>query len=326
MMERTPSSRQAKHPQAAKTKTNGKEEARNKNILSFHRCTHILPVSLMKFGWWIVGIALLSFAACATIESQGEFTVGRQALIKGDSSTALTYFQRVASGNPSYVTNYTVFRESIWTYVGRVQYAAGKFTDAKQDFEKALSYINDDQLARLYLGLTLLRLPQAPTRSDAFTLQEVLFALHEGIEPKRVAALAQERGIGFDLTKEADNQLRSAGADSFLVDEIQKIRAEIVKKRPENQTSQGAKEIASALAGLRDSLDYAIAHSTQGRFWDPAGEIRTQIKSGLSLLSAREPDWQKILSTGEWIGQTLEEEIDRARRDEADERQRNQMR
>jgi tetratricopeptide (TPR) repeat protein len=297
-----------------------------KNGLSFHRSTHILRANLMKSDRWVIGIALLFLAGCATLESQGEFAAGRQALIKGDASTALTYFQRVAGGDPNYVTNYTVFRESIWTYVGRSQYSAGKFGDARQAFEKALSYVNDDQLARLYLGLTLLRLPQATTPSNAFTLQEVLYALREGIEPKRVAALAHERGIGFDLTKESENQLRNAGADSFLVDEIKKIRAESVKKRPENQTSQGAKEIASALAGLRDALDYAIAHSTQGRFWDPTGEIRTQIKSGLSLLTTREPDWQKVISTGEWIGQTLEEEIDRARRDEADDRRRNQAR
>ena len=225
----------------------------------------------MKSDRWIIGIALLFFAGCGTLESQSEFSAGRQALIKGDSNTALAYFQRVSVGDPSYVTNYTVFRESIWTYVGRAQYTAGKFPDAKQAFEKALSYVNDDQLARLYLGLTLLRLPQATTPSNAITLQEVLYALREGIDPKRVVALVRERGIGFDLTKETDNQLRNAGADSFLVDEIKKIRAESVKKRPENQTSQGAKEIASALAGLRDSLDYAIAHSTQGRFWDPAG-------------------------------------------------------
>lgn len=297
-----------------------------KNGLSFHRSTHILRANLMKSDRWVIGIALLFLAGCATLESQGEFAAGRQALIKGDANSALTYFQRVAGGDPNYVTNYTVFRESIWTYVGRSQYSAGKFPDAKQAFEKALSYVNDDQLARLYLGLTLLRLPQATTPSNAFTLQEVLYALREGIEPKRVAALAHERGIGFDLTKESENQLRNAGADSFLVDEIKKIRAESVKKRPENQISQGAKELSSALTGLRDSLDYAIANSTQGRFWDPSGEIRTQIKSGLSLLATRESDWQKVISTGEWIGQTLEEEIDRARRDEADDRRRNQAR
>ena len=279
----------------------------------------------MKIDWWIVGIALLSFAACATLESQGEFAAGRQALIKGDASTSLTHFQRVAGGDPNYVTNYTVFRESIWTYVGRGQYSAGKFDDARQAFEKALSYVNDDQLARLYFGLTLLRLPQATTPSNAFTLQEILYALREGIEPKRVVALVRERGVAFDLTKEAENQLRNAGADALSLDEIKKIRAENMSKKTENLISRGAKELTSALTGLRDSLDYTIANSTQGRFWDPGGEIRAQIKNGLSLLSAREPDWQKILSTGEWIGQQIEEETDRARRDEAEDLRRRQM-
>jgi hypothetical protein len=287
---------------------------------------HILRPGPMKSGLWRLGIAFLSLAACSSLESQGEFTTGRQALIKGDSGTALTYFQRVASADPNYVTTYTVFRESIWTYVGRAQYGTGKLTDARPSFERALSSVNDDHLARLYFGLTLLRLPQATTRSDAFTLQDVLFALREGIDPKRVAALTRERGIAFDLTKDSENQLRNGGADSFLVDEIKKIRAESLKKRSENPTAQGAKELSSALAGLRDSLDYAIANSTQGRFWDPSGEIRGQIKSGLALLAARDPDWQKVISSGEWIGQTLEEEIDRARRDEADDRRRNQTR
>ena len=280
----------------------------------------------MKNAELLIGIALLFFAACATVELQGEFAAGRQALLKNDANTAVAYFERVAAGDPKYVANTSVFRESVWTYLGRAQYNSGKFTDAKQAFEKALSYVNDDQLARLYLGLTLVRLPVAATATNAFTLQEVLFALREGIEPKRVAALVRERGVAFDATKETESQLRNAGADSFLLDEMKKIRAESARKRPENQTSQGAKELVSALTGLRESLDYAIANSTQGRFWDPKGEIRAEIKSGLALLSAREPDWQKILSTGEWIGQTIEEEVDRARRDEADDRRRNQAR
>ena len=281
----------------------------------------------MKHTRRVIGIALLYVAACATLELETEFSAGRRALLKGDSTTALANFQRVAAGNPAYVTNYAVFRESIWTYVGRTQYNLGKFPDAKQTLEKALSYVSDDQLAKLYLGLTQLRLPQAPSPSSkAFTLQEVLYALREGVEPQRVATLSRERGIAFDLTKEAATQLKNAGADASLMDEIKKIRAESAKKSAENQTSQGAKELQSALSGLRDSLNYTIANSTQGRFWDPAGEIRAQIKSGLSLLSAQDPDWPKILSTGEWIGQTLEEEIDRAQRDEAEDRRRNQAR
>ncbi|HEX9143625.1 MAG TPA: hypothetical protein VGA09_05080 [Candidatus Binatia bacterium] len=280
----------------------------------------------MKNDRLLIGIALLSFTACATLESQSEFLAGRQALIRHDPTTAISYFERVALGDPKFVTKSTLLSQSIWTYVGRAQYESGKFVEAKESCEKALSYFSDDQMAKLYLGLSLLRLPAAVSATNALTVQEVSYALHEGIEPKRVAALARERGVAFDLTKETESQLRSAGADSLLVEEIKKIRAESAKQRPENQTARGAKELVSALTGLRDAFDYIIANTTQGKFWDPGGEIRAQIKTGLSLLSSREPDWQKVLSAGEWIGQQIEEETDRARRDEAEELRRRQAR
>lgn len=280
----------------------------------------------MKNDRLLIGIVLLSFAACATLESQSEFLAGRQALIRHDPTTAISYFERVALGDPKFVTKSALLSQSIWTYVGRAQYESGKFVEAKEPCEKALSYFSDDQMAKLYLGLSLLRLPAAVSATNALTVQEVSYALREGIEPKRVAALARERGVAFDLTKETESQLRSAGADSLLVEEIKKIRSESAKKRPENQTARGAKELVSALTGLRDAFDYIIANTTQGKFWDPGGEIRAQIKTGLSLLSSREPDWQKVLSTGEWIGQQIEEETDRARRDEADDLRRRQSR
>ena len=280
----------------------------------------------MKIDRLLIGAILLPLVACTTLELQTEFTAGRQALIRGDSTTALNYFDRVAHGDPKYFSDSPLGRESIWTYVGRGQYNSGKYNDAKEAFEKALSYLKDDQIARLYLGLTLLRLPVVAAATNPFTMQEVSFALREGIEPKRVVALVRERGIGFDVTKDNENQLRNAGADSFLVDEIKKIRAETAKKRTENPTSVGFKEIAGALTGLREALDYTVANTTQGKFWDPGGEIRAQVRDGLALASAREPDRQKILSTGEWIGKKLEEEIDRARRDETEDLRRRQSR
>jgi len=88
------------------------------------------------------------------------------------------------------------------------------------------------------------------------------------------------------------------------------------RKTGENQLGRATKEITAALTALRDSLNETIAHSTQGLFWDTSGEIRSQIQNALPLLSAREPDLQKIVSAGEWIGRKLEEEIDLARRDE----------
>jgi tetratricopeptide (TPR) repeat protein len=274
----------------------------------------------------LIVLVFLSFAACATVELQGDFTAGRQALLRNDSNGALSYFEKVARADPKYTFDTVVVRESIWTYVGRAYYNTGRLNDAKEAFEKALSYVKEDHVARLYLGLTLLKLPVAAAGPKPFTLQEVSFALREGVDPKRVAALIRERGVGFDVTRETETQLRSAGGDSALVDEIKKIRTETLKKGSDNQGSSGPKELTAAFTELGGALDYAIANTIQGKFWDPGGEIRAQVKNGLALLSAREPDRQKIIATGEWVGTKLEEEADRARRDETDEFRRRQTR
>ena len=81
-----------------------------------------------------------------------------------------------------------------------------------------------------------------------------------------------------------------------------------------------------ALDSLIQALDYATTSTIQGKFWDPGGEIRAQIKSGIALASAREPDRPQIIATAEWVGQKIEEEADRARRDETEEYRRRQSR
>jgi hypothetical protein len=180
----------------------------------------------------------------------------------------------------------------------------------------------------MYLGLTLLR-PSAPgAPANAFNLQEVAYALREGVEPKRVATLARERGVAFDLTKETESQLRSAGADSFLVNELRNLRPGNAKQTKASQARslQGGKELTAALSGLRDWLDDFIRNSPQGKFWDPAQEIRKQIQLVMKQAGAHPNDWATVISNAEWLGYQLEEESDRARRDESAERQRQHTR
>jgi tetratricopeptide (TPR) repeat protein len=258
-------------------------------------------------------LAFFGMAACAGFEAAGEFTRGRQALMRGDAD-ALGYFQRVASSDPKYVVTSGPLTESIWTYIGRVHYQAGKYPEAREALEKALAQSPGDHMGRLYLGLTLARLP-AP-KSTALSAQDISFALREGVEGERVAALARERGVSFDVNREAESQLRKAGADTRLIDEIKKLRASSAKT--ESNPARALKELTAALTGLRDDLNAFLSNSLQGRFWDPGSVLRTDLKTGLGLLAAREPDWNKIISNGEGLGQKFEEEIDRARRDEAD--------
>lgn len=271
--------------------------------------------------------ALLFMAACATLESQSDFLSGRRALLRGEPDNALSFFDRVAQTNTAFVANSVSPRRSIWTYIGRAHYNAGRYTEAKAAFEKALSQLNDDYVARLYLGLALLR-PSTPTQpaqaSKAFSLQEVTYALNEGIEPKRVAALARERGVAFDLTKETESQLQTAGADTSLLSELRNIRAPSAKQNgpSESQRVQAGKELTIALTGLRDWLDYTIAYMPQGAFWDPSERIRKQIALSLKLVAARSTEPETLISNAEFVGSILEDENDRARRDEAAERER----
>jgi tetratricopeptide (TPR) repeat protein len=277
---------------------------------------------------WLCELGLLLIiAGCATLESGGEFASGRRALMSGDYAVALTYFEPIAKRDPNYVAPFTSFRESIWTYLGRAQYQSAKLSEAKSSLERALSQIPGDSVAKLYLALTNLRLQTTEKATNPFTLQDIAFALRERIEPKRVAALVRERGVAFDLTTEAESQLRKAGADDLLMDEIKKIRSEASKRRKadESQLGQWTKELVIALTGIRDQLDY-LNNTRTGIFWDPNKEIRSQIQTGLALLSAPQLDWQKVFSTGEWVGQKLEEEIDLVRREESQELRRLQQR
>jgi tetratricopeptide (TPR) repeat protein len=275
----------------------------------------------------VCGLGLLFVVACAALDRGGEFLSGRRVLMTGDYQTALAYFERVAQSDPNYVAPFSSFKESIWTYLGRAQYQTGKLADAKRSLERALSQLPNDSVAKLYLGLTNVRLQTTEKSSNPFTLQDISFALRERVEPKRVAALARERGVAFDLTAESEGQLRKAGADDLLLDEIKKIRADASKQKKANaiQLGEQATALSVALTAIRDQLDY-LNTTRSGIFWDPNKEIRSQIQTGLSLLAAPQPNWQKVLSTGELVGQKLEEEIDLVRREESEELRRQERR
>ena len=271
-----------------------------------------------------LSLVLLFLFSCAGLGTQSEFLAGRQALLRGEPDNARSYFDRVAQSDPRFVSNEVSPPRSIWTYIGRADYNAGRYAQAASAFEKAVGQLKEDYIAQLYLALTRLRPPEPSVSSKAFSLQEVTYALREGIDPKRVATLARERGVAFDLNKETETQLETAGANNSLLEELKKIRAENTKgiRATDARRSQAAKELTDALTGLREWLVYTISYTSQGQFWDPSGRIRNQLQLCLKMLDARPPDWDALIANAEWVGSMFEEESDRARRDEAAERNR----
>jgi len=70
---------------------------------------------------------------------------------------ALSYFQSAAQKDPNYSYYGYAFNQSIWSYVGRAEYATGQLPQARQSLERAISLNTNEEVARLYLGLTLVR-------------------------------------------------------------------------------------------------------------------------------------------------------------------------
>jgi len=75
-------------------------------------------------------------------------------MFRGDYPTALGYFQSAAQTDPTYVYG-TELREGVLSYLGRSQYLTGQLPAARATLQQAVTQHKSDNLARLYLGLTL---------------------------------------------------------------------------------------------------------------------------------------------------------------------------
>lgn len=79
---------------------------------------------------------------------------------------------------------------------------------------------------------------------------------------------------------------------------------------------RGIGELQSGMKGIHDWLDHIEYNTQWGRFWDPEKKIRSEIENSLAMISAKQVNWEQLTASGEWIGRTMEREIDEARRDE----------
>jgi tetratricopeptide (TPR) repeat protein len=112
----------------------------------------------MKVTFFLAMLSLgILLSGCAAIDAGGNVQSGVQALLEGNNQTALSYFQAAAQQDPNYIYDVEL-NLGVLSYLGRAQYLTGNYTQARQTLEKALAQNTDDNLARLYLGLTQARL------------------------------------------------------------------------------------------------------------------------------------------------------------------------
>ena len=111
---------------------------------------------------WLAVILFLLTTGCASFQTVGQVQSGRRALLFNDPQSALAYLQPAADSDPNYIYSSMGFRETVWTYIGRAQYALGQFPEARRSLERGLSVYKDDAMAQLYLGLVMLRSGEQP--------------------------------------------------------------------------------------------------------------------------------------------------------------------
>ena len=78
------------------------------------------------------------------------------------------------------------------------------------------------------------------------------------------------------------------------------------------ERESGRKEVEDGLRLIEDTLEYIAEDRVYGFFWDPAMQIRDDVRRALGKL-----DDAQLITAGERIGRAFDVEIDKARRDEA---------
>ena len=206
-----------------------------------------MKIALRRYSLAYLLFAIFVAGCGGSFQTAGYVTQGRQALFRGDYQSALVLFQSAVQTDPNYIYG-SELREGTLSFLGRAQYLNGQLAPARDTLQKALAEHKSDNVARLYLGLTLARL--------------------------------------------GDRQ-------------------------------SGLRQIEAGLKGIRDFLNYITTAFSQefGQYWDPNRTIRNAIESALAMISGGNFDWPTLITAGERIGMQIEEEVDRARRDQEQQQQ-----
>jgi tetratricopeptide (TPR) repeat protein len=136
--------------------------------------------TVAMYGTSLLVISALFLSGCAAVITAGQVQSGRQALLTRNPELALGYLEEAVRRDPEYRFVSHTFQQTVWTYLGRARYETGRFPEARQSFEKALSHYQHDSLARMYLGLTMARTQKEP--DGLKQVESGMRELHEWLE------------------------------------------------------------------------------------------------------------------------------------------------
>ena len=128
---------------------------------------------------------------------------GRQRLMTGNSELAIQYFRRAMELSPETLHFFTL-PQSAATYLGRAYYQATQLAQARHALERACRF-QEDKMAQLYLGLTLLR--SGAMDAGARAIDDGAHGLHQWIDYNEANNIGQ--GIYWDPAREIRNEIES---------------------------------------------------------------------------------------------------------------------
>ena len=144
---------------------------------------------------------VLSHAACKPMTAMTEVHKGRQALMAGKAEAALAHFQRATELDPNFLY-FSTLPQSAITYTGRALYQLRRFSEARGAFEQAALQFANDAMARLYLGITLVR--QGDRERGLQETTAGLRAIYQWLDDIEANLL---QGIYWDINREIRSEI-----------------------------------------------------------------------------------------------------------------------
>jgi tetratricopeptide (TPR) repeat protein len=151
---------------------------------------------------------IVSLSGCARMHAGQDVILGRQALLVDKNETAQYYFQNAAKISPNYTYWSVGLLQGVWSYVGRTEYLTGRYPQARQSLERALSANRNENkdIARLYLGLTLAR--EGDRQRGVKEIEAGMRGIHDWLDYVN-QAYAFTYGKYWDATQEIRSTIRT---------------------------------------------------------------------------------------------------------------------
>ena len=149
----------------------------------------------------LIVLMVLSHAACKPMTAMTEVHKGRQALMAGKGEAALAHFQRATELDPDFLY-FSTLPQSAITYTGRALYQLRRFSEARGAFEQAALQFANDAMARLYLGITLVR--QGDRERGLQETTAGLRAIYQWLDDIEANLL---QGIYWDINREIRSEI-----------------------------------------------------------------------------------------------------------------------